>query len=478
MNTARPSINPSDDNTEPRSLTPCIEAQGVEARLEAYARFGVDLGLERIEKLLAAMGNPHHQVPIIHVAGTNGKGSVCAYLAAVLSAAGYRTGRYTSPHLIHWTERICIDGEPISWANLQASLDRVESVIQLKDLPADRIPTQFEVFTAAAWQYFADQQVDIAVVEVGLGGRLDATNVFAAPLVTVIVSISRDHWQRLGDTLAAIAGEKAGILKPGVVVIAGPLPLEAEAVVSARAQAIHALLSWVTPAEPTVTGNLIYDGIEYRPSLLGEHQRVNSACAIAALQTLRAQGWQITDEAITSGMAQAKWPGRLQMVQVKGQPLLIDGAHNADAARSLRTYLDQTFPNQSVTWLMGMLDSKDHEGVFAALLRAGDRLHLVPVPGHLSAEPNDLAKLALQICPTLKTLTTHLDLEAGLNAAFTPENPLAAPLANPTIQPTIQPTARPTVLCGSLYLIGHFYSRFSLQSAAASEAQASSSGVK
>lgn len=441
MNTAIPSFGNSEANI-------ALLASCVEARLEAYARFGVDLGLERIEKLLAAMGNPHHQVPIIHVAGTNGKGSVCAYLAAVLSAAGYRTGRYTSPHLIHWTERICIDGKPISWANLQASLDRVESVIQSQDLPDGTIPTQFEVFTAAAWQYFADQQVDIAIVEVGLGGRLDATNVFAAPLVTVIVSISRDHWQRLGDTLAAIAGEKAGILKPGVVAISGPLPPEAESVVTARAQALNAPLIWVAPAKLTASGDLIYEGLEYPQALLGEHQRVNSACAVAALKSLRAQGWQISDEAIISGMAQATWPGRLQKVQVKGQPLLIDGAHNADAARSLRTYLDQAFPHQPIIWLMGMLDTKDHQGVFTALLRAGDLLHLVPVPGHLSAEPSDLANLALQICPHLTALKTYPDLKAGLSAALIAENPSADPFTPPP------------VLCGSLYLIGHFYEQF------------------
>ncbi|MEL6855803.1 MAG: bifunctional folylpolyglutamate synthase/dihydrofolate synthase, partial [Cyanobacteria bacterium J06607_13] len=219
--------------------------QAVESCLQSYARFGVDLGLDRIEAVLSALGNPHYRVPIIHVAGTNGKGSVCAYLSAVLAAAGYRTGRYTSPHLVNWTERICIDDEPIGWEALQECLAAVESAIA----PQGPVPTQFEVFTAAAWQYFAQQQVDIAVVEVGLGGRLDATNVCPRPLVTVIVSISRDHWQRLGDTLGKIAGEKAGILKPGVPAIAGPLPLEAAEVVTAKATAQAAPLTWVQPSE-------------------------------------------------------------------------------------------------------------------------------------------------------------------------------------------------------------------------------------
>lgn len=434
---------------QPFSASPQTPRQTVEARLQAYARFGVDLGLDRIESLLAALDNPHHRVPIVHVAGTNGKGSVCAYLAAVLSAAGYRTGRYTSPHLVNWTERICIDSEPISWADLQTHLATVEAAMAkplLRRIAADiPIPTQFEVFTAAAWQYFAQQQVDIAVIEVGLGGRLDATNVCSTPLATVIVSIGLDHWQRLGPTLADIAGEKAGILKSGVSAIAGPLPAAAQAVITTRAAQLQAPLTWVTPAEVVEEAKevssapeLIYDGIRYPQALLGDHQRVNSACAIATLQILRAQGWRIPDEAIVSGMAQVQWPGRLQKAQWQGHELLIDGAHNADAARSLRAYIDRTFPNQSITWLMGMLATKDHADIFAALLRAGDLLHLVPVPGHLSAEPPDLAVIARQTCPELQT-TIHFNLKAGLTAAV---------------------QAGPIVLCGSLYLIGYFYEHF------------------
>ncbi|MEL6813907.1 MAG: folylpolyglutamate synthase/dihydrofolate synthase family protein [Cyanobacteria bacterium J06598_3] len=421
--------------------------KSVEVQLQSYARFGVDLGLDRIESLLSVLGNPQQQIPIIHVAGTNGKGSVCAYLSAVLSAAGYRTGRYTSPHLINWTERICINGEPISWQSLQTGLDAVEQAIETNQTPDAPIPTQFEVFTAAAWQYFAQQEVDIAVVEVGLGGRLDATNVCSQPLATVIVSISRDHWQRLGSTLAEIAGEKAGILKPGAPAIAGPLPPEAAAVVTAKAAELNAPLTWITPAkkvaastEPTLT----YNGIQYPQVLLGEHQQVNSACAIAVLQTLRDQGWNISDNAIARGMAQVSWPGRLQKSKWQGHPLLIDGAHNVDAARSLRAYLDRTYPSEPITWLMGMLATKDHEGVFGALLRAGDRLHLVPVPGHLSAELGELSAIAQQQCLSLDEVQTHPDLTTALTAATAQNKALAI-------------AASPTVFCGSLYLIGSFF---------------------
>ncbi|MEM8502029.1 MAG: folylpolyglutamate synthase/dihydrofolate synthase family protein [Cyanobacteria bacterium P01_D01_bin.1] len=419
--------------------------QTVESQLRSYARFGVDLGLDRIKAVLSATGNPQHQVPIIHVAGTNGKGSVCAYVASVLTAAGYKTGRYTSPHLVDWRERICIDGEQISWQALRTALNSVEAAISQvgasskgdatgADIPT---PTQFEIFTAAACQYFAEQQVDVAVIEVGLGGRLDATNVWDRPLATAIVSIGRDHWQRLGDTLAKIAGEKAGILKPEVPAVVGPLPSDAATVVKAKAAEVGAPLIWVEPATKSAKGRLTYGGIEYSQILLGEHQQVNSACAIALLQSLRTQGWTLSDAAIAKGMTQVRWPGRLQQVQWRGHNLLIDGAHNQAAARSLRTYLDSTYPAQPVTWLMGMLQTKAHADIFEVLLRPRDRLHLTAVPGHLSADPENLGVIAREICPHLAQIQIHLDLETAIAAAV---------------------QTQPVVFCGSLYLIGHFFS--------------------
>ncbi|MEB3211975.1 MAG: Mur ligase family protein, partial [Leptolyngbyaceae bacterium] len=178
-------MNPSDSSLSTH--------QAIDSLLDSFGRFGVDLGLDRILALLDTLGNPHAQMPIIHVAGTNGKGSVCAYLSSILTRAGYRVGRYTSPHLVNWTERICINNQPIPADELFAILTHIQRVIG----STSPSPTQFEVFTAAMWVYFAQQAVDIAVIEVGLGGRLDATNVCDRPLVSVITSISRDHWQRL-----------------------------------------------------------------------------------------------------------------------------------------------------------------------------------------------------------------------------------------------------------------------------------------
>ena len=303
--------------------------------LEGYARFGVDLGLDRMVALLDGLGNPHRQVPILHVAGTNGKGSVCAYLSAVLTAAGYQVGRYTSPHLVQWTERICLNEQSIGTEALRSHLQRVHQIAQ----SLTPIPTQFEVFTAAAFSYFAAEAVDVAVLEVGLGGRLDATNVCPAPLVSVIVSIGRDHWQRLGPTLADIAGEKAGILKAGRPAVIGPLPPEADAVVRTKAATLDCPTIWVVPATP-VDNDLEYDTVRYPQVLLGAHQRVNSAVAISALQSLQTQGWSIPLAAIQQGMAQVRWPGRLQWTTWQSQALLLDGAHNIASARVLRTFVD------------------------------------------------------------------------------------------------------------------------------------------
>ena len=202
------------------------------------------MGLERIKKLLADLGNPQDRVPIIHVAGTNGKGSVCAYLSSILTEAGYRVGRYTSPHLVHWRERINLNRQPISDRDLIEILQDIQSVI----VPESESPTLFEVITAAAWLYFERSQVDVAVMEVGLGGRLDATNVKDSTLVSVITSLSREHWQRLGPTLADIAGEKAGVIKQECPVIVGPLPPEAKEVVVAKAQELDAPITFVEPA--------------------------------------------------------------------------------------------------------------------------------------------------------------------------------------------------------------------------------------
>ncbi len=400
----------------------------IDTILHRYDRFGIHLGLERIEQLLADLADPHRQVPIIHVAGTNGKGSVCAYLSAVLTQAGYRVGRYTSPHLVNWQERICLNEQPIAPAELEKVLQQVEHVIR-----PQAPPTQFELITAAAWLYFAQQQVEGAVIEGGLGGRLDATNVCEAPLVSVITSISREHLQRLGPTLADIAGEKAGILKQGCPAVVGLLPPEARAVVAQRIQQLNCPAVWPQPALDLGNGLAQFQEIQYPLPLRGQIQLMNSALAIAAVQILRQRGWQISDLAISQGIAQTRWPGRLQWSTWRDRPLLIDGAHNPAAAKALRQFVD-TLGDGPIHWIVGMLATKDHDDILQILLQPGDSLYLVPVPDHSSADPQALATLAKQICPGLSHCQIYSDWQAGLIAA----------------------DSGVMVLCGSLYLAGDF----------------------
>ncbi|MBF2058543.1 MAG: bifunctional folylpolyglutamate synthase/dihydrofolate synthase [Cyanobacterium sp. T60_A2020_053] len=411
--------------------------------LQPFQKFGINLGLSRIKTLLKDLDNPEQKVPFIHVAGTNGKGSVCAYLSSILTEAGYKTARFTSPHLVSWTERITINNQPISYEKLAELLmlinDKIKQRIAEND-PNYEIPTQFEIITAVAWLYFAQSKVDIAVMEVGLGGRLDATNVNDNPLVSVITSISREHWQRLGDTLGKIAGEKAGVIKAQRPIVAGKLPAEAEAVVKEKSSALHSPCRWVEPAQmiSLAPRRAIYQGFEYPLMLQGDIQLQNSALALEVIKVLQSQGWGISTEAIRKGMEEVRWAGRMEWRQWQGVDILIDGAHNVASAEVLRHYVD-SLPNP-IIWVMGMLSTKDHQGIFEAILQPQNHLILVPVPDHSSALPLDLAPLASQICPNLATVETKDDLFLGLRRALDLK----------------QKTQGTIVLCGSLYLLGHF----------------------
>jgi dihydrofolate synthase / folylpolyglutamate synthase len=438
---------------DPTSDPTSNPTSAIDRRLAPFHQFGVNLGLSRIQALLASLGSPHQSVPIVHVAGTNGKGSVCAYVSSILAAAGYQVGRYTSPHLVEWNERICINDRPIDSATALVMLDRVIAAID----PTTPTPTQFEIVTAAMWLYFAESQVDIAVIEVGLGGRLDATNVCDHPLTTVITSIAMEHWQQLGDTITKITGEKAGILKPNCPAIIGILPPAAIEVINDRIMTLNCPTTWVKPAitiqhpDSTTQSSLAPDlpwvesmGTKYPLALLGEIQLTNSAIAIATIQVLRQSGWAISDEAMITGMAKTQWLGRIQWTSWQGHKLLIDGAHNTAAAIALRQYIDTL--NTPINWVMGMLSTKAHRDILQALLRPGDRLYLVPVPDHSSADLDAIADIARAIYsnfddleqPSNTMITIYPDLRSGLTAA------------------TRQQSSHQPVLCGSLYLLGYF----------------------
>ncbi|MGD0876949.1 MAG: folylpolyglutamate synthase/dihydrofolate synthase family protein [Anaerolineales bacterium] len=329
----------------------------------AKARF--ELG--RMRALMDLLGNPQEAYPIIHVAGTKGKGSTSAMMAAVLTKAGYRTGLYTSPHLQDYTERIQIDGQPIAHSGL------VELVEEIKPAVA-KIPalTTFEITTALGLLHFARQNVNAAVIEVGLGGRLDATNV-VLPRVAVITALSYDHMAVLGNTLTLIAGEKAGIIKPGIPVISSPQPEEALAVLEKVSAERNAPLTLVgrdvtfRPLEHSLDGQDFVIGgpksVILRIPLLGAHQVANAATAYAALQ---AGGLNLTEQSIQKGFTNVRWPCRFDVVR-REPPVVLDSAHNIDSARRLREALDDYFPGRPVVWVFSILEDKDAQGMLVEL---------------------------------------------------------------------------------------------------------------
>lgn len=329
-------------------------------------------GLVNMRKLLALLGNPECAYPSVHVAGTNGKGSVCAYLQAALRCAGLKTGLYTSPFLQRYNERMRIDGVAIPDETLAEIMADVASAVDL--LRAEDIhPTEFEIGTALAFTYFTREQVDIAVIEVGLGGRLDPTNVIV-PVVCGISSIGLDHMRVLGDTKEAIAREKAGIAKKGVPLVLSPQVDEAAGhVVRAHCEAVGAPLYL---AGPPYEGEL---------GLLGMYQRQNASVAVRMLDVLRQSGWSIPDAVVRDGLRRARWPGRLEWIQ-DTYPILLDGAHNPQGAESLLQYV-RTLPRAHTTLLFGIMLDKDWSGVIGVLAKFADTVITVPVNSNRSLDP-------------------------------------------------------------------------------------------
>ncbi len=327
--------------------------------------------LARVERLLALMGNPHHRYPVVHVAGTKGKGSTSALIASALSAAGYKTGFYSSPHLSEFTERFQIDGRQIDPGELVNIVDAMKPLIeQVAEI------SWFEITTALGFEWFARQGVKMAVIEVGLGGRLDATNV-VNPLVAVITSLSMDHISVLGDTLAKIAFEKAGIIKPGRPAVTAPQRPEALEVIQAAARERGSRLVEVgrdvlyRPLEHSLAGQSFEleaggRAVKIEIPLLGLHQVENAACAFAALQVVREQGYAVSDEAICAGFGRVVWPGRFELLRVD-PPVIVDSAHNRDSARRLRQAIDDYLPNRPVVLVFGASEDKDVRGILGEL---------------------------------------------------------------------------------------------------------------
>jgi dihydrofolate synthase/folylpolyglutamate synthase len=331
---------------------------------------GIKLGLDNVRRLLSSLGEPQNALPFIHVAGTNGKGSVCAMLDSITRTAGMKTGLFTSPHLVRFNERIQVDGIPIDDQAVVRGIHHLQSLID-----EEHHPTFFEITTALALDYFRANEVDLVILETGLGGRLDATNV-VNPLVSVLTSIDLDHQKWLGDTLREIALEKAGIIKSGVPIVSGPQFTEVRTVLEQIAARRSAPLSYAElPVQDLFIG------------LAGSYQRVNAAVAVQALQKA---DFKVNQKSLEKGLANVSWPGRFQRV---GERIILDGAHNPAASKCLVETWMECVGEQRATIIFGGLRDKDLYGMVSTLSSIAARFLSVPISSQRAASPGEIQSL-------------------------------------------------------------------------------------
>jgi dihydrofolate synthase/folylpolyglutamate synthase len=410
-------------------------------------QFGIKLGLESVAAIVAELGHPDGRYDVIHVAGTNGKGSVSAMAARALSSAGYRTGLYTSPHLVRVEERVRVDGRSIDPARLDEALLAVRSAAErLRGrgvLAAE--PTYFEATTAAAFVAFAAEGVRVAVVEVGLGGRFDATNI-VSPIATAITSIDFDHEAQLGFTLEAIAGEKAGIIKPGITVVTGELAPEARVVVERVAAERSAPLVGAAPVTRVGREDDGHDLVQVtfqdetigplRLSLAGAHQVGNAAVAVRLLEVVRGRGFDITGADIAAGLTATRWPARLETVNTPRGRALVDGAHNPAGARALASYLSARH-RAGLPIVFGAMRDKSLAAMIAPLVPLARPLVCTTAPGARAASAGEIAAVAREIPGSVAIMRDDLDVALADAWAVGPD----------------------IVVAGSLYLAGAVLAR-------------------
>lgn len=413
------------------------------AWLTEQASFGIKPGLERIRELLARLDNPEQAYKTIHIAGTNGKGSVTAMLTEVLRQAGLRVGRYTSPHLLEYTERIAVDVQDISPEDFAAGMTRVRTAAEEMVRDGMEMPTEFELLTACAFLTYRETGCEYAVIEAGLGGTLDSTNVIT-PVLAVITNVSLDHQQYMGDTPEEIAAHKAGIIKHGVPVVTAAQGA-ALRIIREKAEAEEAkLYRWEREFKITkrTTGRIgqilqmerrdLPEAMLFVP-FFGIHQAVNAAVAAMAATVLGKQDPRVGEDALREGIARAKWPGRFEVVP-GDVPVILDGAHNGDGAKALALALQDLYPRAKRYYVFTALQDKHVEDMVQELIRPEDTAIIVPAPTERTRRPEEIA--ALLHSPT----ETATDVVAGLRRA----RELAAANEEESI----------VIVCGSLYIIG------------------------
>ena len=377
--------------------------------MDEVSKYGSVLGLESMRELLRRLGDPQNELKFIHISGTNGKGSVLAYLSTILSGAGYRTGRYISPTLFSYRERIQVDGEYIEKESLACHVTAIAAAaedMQKAGLPS---PTVFEIETALAFLYFKEKRCDIVTLEVGCGGLLDATNVITTTLMEVIASISMDHTDLLGDTLAKIAAQKAGIIKPDTMVVSAQQKSEAAQVIEDTCKEQHCTLQMVDESK---ISNVHYGAegqtFSYKTwenvaiSLAGSYQIKNAALALEGVETLRKLGYALSDQQVREGLLHTAWRGRFTTLR-RDPTVIIDGAHNPAAALELKESLERYFPGKTLYFVMGMFKDKDYAQVIDLTAPLARHIITVETPGNPRAMPaRELAEAVGKVNPSVE----------------------------------------------------------------------------
>ncbi len=412
--------------------------------LHSLYRFGSRLGLERVRRLLELCGNPQESVRAVHVAGTNGKGSVTAMVASILREAGYKTGMYISPYLEHFTERIQVNGKEIARRRVAELVTRVRPLVDAMVAEGYEHPTEFEVVTALAFLHYAEESTDLVALEVGLGGRFDATNTVNS-LVSVITNISFDHMDRLGTTLPQIAYEKAGIIGERGTVVTGASGEALKVIEDTAAQRCARLI--VVGRDVTFdevssdhrrqllnVRSLSHDYRELEISLIGRHQQANAATAVAAVEALAWSGYQVVPAAVRSGLARARWPGRLEILG-RDPMVLIDGAHNADGARVLAEALRDIVPHRKLVLVLGLLGDKCVRDILSQLVPLADEVVVTRPVSPRALAPEVLAR---EVAAFDRPVWASESIAAAVEYALSRTGPGDA-----------------VCIAGSLYLIGH-----------------------
>ena len=396
--------------------------------LDAMSRYGSVLGLDTIRGLLEELGNPQEDLKFIHIAGTNGKGSVLAYTSTILSKAGYRTGRYVSPTVLSYREKIQVDGEWISETELTELTEEIKEAIARLETAGAPIPTLFEVETAMAFLYFKKKRCDLVVLESGLGGKLDATNIVKTTALAAFATISMDHIGILGNTIEEIAADKCEIIKPGCKVVSAKQKPEVRKILEEKAERTGCPFTEAKPELLTIQKET-YRGMDadvpdfgsLHSGLTGEYQKENLATALEIIRALREEGYKIPSEAVRDGVAETRWQGRFTCLR-ENPPLIVDGAHNEDAARKLRASIRRYFPEYNVHLIMGVFKDKEYEKITALLCPDAAHVYAIHLPNEertLSA--GKLAEEAAKYCENVTAFEkadAHSDLEQALQTAY------------------------------------------------------------